>query len=86
MKATKADAWTWLSANPAKSLGIFDKTGSLDPGKAADVVLWSGDPFSTYTRAELVYIDGVLQYDRNDPATQPLSDFELGQRETGVAK
>lgn len=86
VEATKADAWTWLSANPAKSLGIFDKTGSLDPGKAADVVLWSGDPFSTYTRADLVFIDGVLQYDRNDPATQPLSDFELGQRETGAAK
>lgn len=85
VKATKADAWTWLSANPAKSLGIFDKTGSLDPGKAADVVLWNGDPFSTYTGAELVFIDGVLQYDRNDPATQPLSDFELGQRETGAA-
>lgn len=86
VKATKADAWTWLSANPAKSLGIFDKTGSLDPGKAADVVLWSGDPFSTYTRAELVFIDGTLHYDRNDPATQPLSDFELGQRETGAAQ
>lgn len=83
VEATKADAWTWLSANPAKSLGIFDKTGSLEPGKQADVVLWDGDPFSTYTKAELVFIDGVLVYDLNDPATQPPSDFELGQRLTG---
>lgn len=83
VQATKADAWTWLSANPAKSLGIFDNTGSLEPGKQADVVLWNGDPFSTYTKAELVFIDGVLLYDLNDPATQPLSDFELGQRLTG---
>lgn len=79
---TKADAWTWLSANPAKSLGIFDRTGSLDPGKDADVVLWSGDPFSSYSKAELVFIDGILHFDLNDPETQPLSDFELGQGET----
>ena len=39
-------AWTWLSRNPAKALGIFDKTGSLAPGKMADVVLWNGNPFS----------------------------------------
>lgn len=83
VNASKADAWTWLSANPAKSLGIFDKTGSLEPGKQADIVLWNGDPFSTYTKAELVFIDGALHYDLNDPATQPLSDFELGQRITG---
>ena len=31
---SKADAWTWLSANPAKSLGVFDETGSLEVGKA----------------------------------------------------
>lgn len=82
VKVTKADAWTWLSANPAKSLGIFDKTGSLTAGKAGDVVIWGGDPFSSYTRAEQVFIDGVLHYDLNDPATRPLSDFELGQRIT----
>lgn len=86
VEVTKAEAWTWLSANPAKSLGIFEKTGSLDPGKAADVVLWNGDPFSSYAKAELVFIDGVLQFDLNDPATQPLSDFELGQGETEELK
>ena len=36
------------------------------PGKNADVVLWSGDPFSVYTRAEKVWIDGALLFDRID--------------------
>jgi imidazolonepropionase-like amidohydrolase len=38
----------WLSINPAKALGIDKVTGSLEPGKNADVVIWSGDPFSAY--------------------------------------
>jgi imidazolonepropionase-like amidohydrolase len=76
---TKADAWSWASANPARALGIYEETGSLEIGKRADVVLWSGDPFSTYTRADLVYVDGALVHDRADPARVPLSDFMLGQ-------
>ncbi|MGD8325549.1 MAG: amidohydrolase [Sphingomonadales bacterium] len=83
---SKAEAWTWLSYNPAKALGVEDQTGSLEPGKMADVVLWDGDPFSVYTRAELVYVDGALLYDRNDPKHKPLSDFELGQVGRGDVK
>lgn len=78
-----ADAWTWLTANPAKSLGIFDKTGSLEEGKNADLVLWTGNPFSTYTKAEKVYIDGGQVFDLNDPRMQPQSDFEVGQSAQG---
>lgn len=76
---SKADAWQWLSANPAKSMGIFEQTGSLEVGKDADVVLWSADPFSTYAMAEHVYIDGALVYDRNNLELWPVSDFELDQ-------
>ena len=83
---SKADAWAWLSANPAKSLGIFDKTGSLETGKQADIVIWSADPFSVYAQAEQVYIDGALMYDRNNPDAQPVMDFELGQPGEGDAK
>ena len=79
-------AWTWLSANPAKSLGIFDKTGSLKPGKMADVVMWNGNPFSNYTRPERVWIDGALMYDANNPQRRPVSDFELGQPGEGDVK
>lgn len=83
---SQADAWQWLSANPAKSLGIFDKTGSLEEGKNADVVLWSTDPFSTYAQADKVFIDGAMVYDRSNPESWPVSDFELGQIAEGDAK
>jgi imidazolonepropionase-like amidohydrolase len=69
----------WITANPAKSLGIQDHTGTLEAGKMADVVLWNGNPFSVYAKADQVFIDGALVYDRADPARQPVSDFELGQ-------
>jgi imidazolonepropionase-like amidohydrolase len=68
----------WITSNPARALGIGEETGALEPGKAADLVVWSGDPFSVYTRAERVFIDGALVYDRDDPARQPVSDFEIG--------
>ncbi|HET7718028.1 MAG TPA: amidohydrolase [Bauldia sp.] len=79
-------AWQWLSRNPAKALGILDKTGTLAPGKMADVVLWNGNPFSDYTRPERVWIDGALMYDANDPKRRPVSDFELGQPGEGDVK
>jgi imidazolonepropionase-like amidohydrolase len=80
------EAWKWLSLNPAKSLGIDDKTGSLEPGKMADLVIWSGNPFSSYSKAEKVYIDGALLYDRADAARKPVTDFELGQPGEGDRK
>ena len=54
----------WLTINPARALGIDKVTGSLEVGKNADVVVWSGDPFSVYARAERVFVDGALLYDR----------------------
>jgi imidazolonepropionase-like amidohydrolase len=79
-------AWRWLSFNPAKALGIADKTGSLKAGKMADVVLWNGNPFSTYTRPEKVWIDGAMMYDSANPRIRPVSDFELGQPGEGDTK
>src|SRR3546814_6758875 len=55
---TPEHAIRWLTANPAKAMGIADATGTLEPGKMADVVLWNGNPFSVYAHAEKVYIDG----------------------------
>lgn len=79
-------AWTWLSFNPAKALGVAERTGSLRPGKMADVVLWNGNPFSVYTRPDRVWIDGALLYDSSDPKRRPVSDFELGQPGEGDVK
>ncbi len=69
----------WLTRNPARAMGILDQTGTLEPGKMADVVLWNGNPFSVYAQAEQVYVDGARVYDRRDPSRQPTSDFMLGQ-------
>lgn len=75
---TRNDALRWITAHPAWALGIEDRVGTLEQGKNADVVLWTGDPFSVYSKAQRVWIDGALVYDRTDPDRQPRSDFELG--------
>jgi imidazolonepropionase-like amidohydrolase len=80
---TREQAIRWLTINPAKAIGVDKQTGSLEAGKMADVVVWSGDPFSVYTRAEKVYVDGALLYDRNDPKRQPEMDFSLGMNAGG---
>ncbi len=86
IEVSNAVAWTWLSRNPAKALGILDKTGTLESGKAADVVIWSGDPFSVYTRADVVFVDGAVTWDRSNAARRPVTDFELGQPGEGDVK
>jgi imidazolonepropionase-like amidohydrolase len=69
----------WLTFNPAKSLGLEDRIGSLEAGKGADVVIWNGNPFSAYALAEQVFIDGALRFDRAQPNAPPRSDFLLGR-------
>jgi len=68
----------WITSNPAKSLGIDEVAGTLEVGKMADVVVWGGNPFSVYTKAERVYIDGALAYERGNDDVNPVSDFTLG--------
>lgn len=79
IQLTGDDAIKWITINPARALGLDAEIGSLEPGKRADVVVWSADPFSVYAHAERVYLDGALVYDRSDPSRQPVSDFMLGQ-------
>ncbi|MBB5710725.1 imidazolonepropionase-like amidohydrolase [Sphingomonas xinjiangensis] len=83
---SEAQAWRWLAINPAKALGIDRQTGSLKPGKMADAVLWNGNPFSVYTRPQMVWVDGALLYDASNPKLRPVSDFELGQPGEGDVK
>ncbi|NLG61219.1 MAG: amidohydrolase family protein, partial [Candidatus Cloacimonetes bacterium] len=78
IRITHEDAIRWITINPAKAIGVDGMTGSLEPGKMADVVIWDGDPFSVYTKAEKVFIDGALLFDRLDPTTHHQSDFMLG--------
>ena len=71
-------AITWITRNPAWAIGLDDKIGTLEAGKNADVVLWTGNPFSVYAKADRVWIDGALMFDRSDPRSWWRTDFELG--------
>jgi len=75
---TEDEAIKWITLNPAWAIGLDDRVGSLAIGKNADVVLWTGNPFSIYSRAEKVWIDGAMLFDRNDPNQRWRTDFELG--------
>ena len=75
---SEEEALQWVTANPAWALGIDDQTGSIAAGKRADLVVWDGPPFSVYSRAHWVFIEGRLRW--NASTTQPVwSDFEVGQ-------
>tara|TARA_B100000945_G_scaffold138127_1_gene110381 strand:- start:6312 stop:7715 length:1404 start_codon:yes stop_codon:yes gene_type:complete len=75
---SRAHAIRWITSNPAKAAGILDQTGSIEIGKDADLVLWTGNPFSIYSRAEKVLIDGAIAFDMINPEIQPITDFDLG--------
>ncbi len=61
--------WRMVTINPAKLLHLDEHTGSIKVGKDADVVLWSGNPLSVYSKAEKTFVDGVCLYDiQNDAA------------------
>ncbi len=75
---SEEQAIKWITINPAWQIGLDDKIGSIETGKNADIILWSGNPFSVYARPEKVWIDGALLYDRLDPRQLWRTDFELG--------
>jgi imidazolonepropionase-like amidohydrolase len=78
LNLTDEDAIRWITANPAWALGLESEIGTLEAGKNADVVLWSAHPLSVYARAEKVWVDGAMLFDRLDPAQRWRTDFELG--------
>lgn len=86
IEVSREHAIRWITANPAWALGIDSTTGTLEPGKAADVVVWSGDPFSVYSKAEKVYNEGRLVFDRQDPKRQIRTDFNVGTAAPGVGQ
>jgi imidazolonepropionase-like amidohydrolase len=57
------EALALVTSDAARILGVHDRVGSLEPGKDADFVIWSGDPLSTQTRAEQTWIDGRRYFD-----------------------
>lgn len=78
LNVSEDEAIKWMTINPAWTIGLDDRIGSLVAGKNADVVLWTGNPFSIYSKAEKVWIDGAMLFDRDDPAQRWRTDFDLG--------
>jgi len=58
------EALKMVTLNPAKQLGVDKRTGSIEVGKDADVVVWSGHPFSPYSQVETTMVDGEVFFDR----------------------
>ena len=57
------EAWKAITINPAESLGISDRVGSLEPGKDGDVVIWTADPLTTIGgEAYITVVDGKVVY------------------------
>jgi imidazolonepropionase-like amidohydrolase len=65
--ATEDEALRMITLNPAWIIGVDERTGSIDVGKDADLVLWNHDPLSTYAQAQKVYIDGDLFFSTELP-------------------
>ena len=60
---SQEDAWKMVTLNPAKLLHLDNRMGSLKVGKDADVVVWSGNPLSVYTKVETTIVDGAIYFD-----------------------
>jgi imidazolonepropionase-like amidohydrolase len=82
---SEEEALRWVTLHPAWVMGVEERTGSLEPEKMADVVLWKNHPLSVYARAQRVWADGVVTYDAARGA-EDASDFELGERAGASAK
>jgi imidazolonepropionase-like amidohydrolase len=60
---SEEEAWKTVTLNPAILLHLDDQMGSLKVGKDADVVIWSDNPLSIYSKAETTIIDGTIYFD-----------------------
>lgn len=69
-----AEALQFVTLNPAKQLRIQDRVGSIEPGKDADFVVWSGSPLSTLSRVEQTWIDGRRYFSLEDDAAMRAAD------------
>lgn len=51
---------------PAESLGVFDRVGSVEKDKDADLGLWTGSPIDPRNKCELTIVSGKIAYDANE--------------------
>lgn len=63
----EAAALRAVTLDAAEILGVADRLGSIEPGKAADLVIWDGHPLSTWGESRVVIVDGRVVFER-EPA------------------
>jgi len=81
---TEQEALKFVTLNPAKQLRIDHRVGSLEIGKDADFVIWSGHPLSTYSICEQTWIDGRKYFDREED--RKMNETILKERSTLIQK
>lgn len=80
IEMTEQQALDFVTLNPAKQLMIDDRVGSLEQGKDADIVVWTGHPLSSLSRPEMTFVDGRLLFSRDLDASMRARDAEERQR------
>ncbi len=63
---SEEEAWKTVTLNPARLLHLDGRMGSLEPGKDADLVLWTDHPLSIYAIADQTWVDGRRLYSREE--------------------
>ena len=71
------EALKFVTLNPARQLRIDQYVGSIERGKHADLVLWSGSPLSTMSRCEQTWIDGRKYFDRTDDLQRRMQNRKM---------
>jgi imidazolonepropionase-like amidohydrolase len=59
----QVEALKLVTLNPAKILHLDSRMGSIEPGKDADLVLWTDNPLSIYAKAKMTLVDGIVYFD-----------------------
>ena len=60
-----------VTLTPAEILGVADRMGSIEKGKIANVVVWSGEPLTRHAKIKMVFVDGQLYEPEEKPAGPP---------------
>ncbi|MCU0423026.1 MAG: amidohydrolase family protein [Bacteroidia bacterium] len=77
---SEIEAWKTVTLNPAKMLKLDHITGSIKPGKDADLVLWSDNPLSIYSKVLFTFVNGICYYSEQDDLLLRLQTNETRQR------